>query len=189
VQLDPDNATAQNNLVVFYLDLGQYAQALPHAEALLRRNPHIPDNAFGLAFNYTLLHRNEDAAKAFDLAQPDTPLGKVLIAAGRLVYQSVLDPSLHVRALATVDALRRRTDLDPFSLSDVIQLDLVLGQTHSVLDLLPGLCASAPTACSDLSVNPLWLPLHGDPKFQALVKKYDTASQPPASAAPASSSS
>src|SRR6185437_8945059 len=80
VQLDPDNASAQNNLVAFYLDLGQYAQALPHAEALLRLDPRSVDSAFVLALNYALLHRNEDAAKVFDGAQPDTPLGKALVA-------------------------------------------------------------------------------------------------------------
>jgi serine/threonine-protein kinase len=185
-QLDPDNAIAQNNLAVLYLDVGQYVQALQPAQALLRLDPHNVDSAFGLALNYALLHRNEDAAKAFDRVQPDTQLGKALVAAGKLAYLSVLDPSLHVQALAAVDALRRRTDLDPSSLSDMIQLDLVLGQTRSALDLLPGFCASAPTGCSDISVNPTFLPLHGDPAFEALVKKYDTTSQPPASTASAS---
>jgi hypothetical protein len=55
--------------------------------------------------------------------------------------------------------------------------------------LLPQNCAAAPSSCSDISVNPLWLPLRDQPAFQALVKKYDTFSQPPASAASATAAS
>ena len=187
VQLDPDNITAQNNLAQNYLDLGQYAQALPHIQAVSRLDPHSPDNAFTLAQVYGLLHRNKDAVKAFDLVTPDTELGKAIVAAGRLTYQSVLNPKLRMQALAAVETLRKRPDLDPFSLGDVIQLYLVLGENHAGLDLLHDLCAGIPVACNDLSVNPVWLPLRGDPRFEALEKKYDTTSQPPASAAPASS--
>ncbi|MGH8118689.1 MAG: hypothetical protein ACREPY_16940 [Rhodanobacteraceae bacterium] len=66
-----------------------------------------------LALSYSLLHRDEDAVKAFDLAQPDTPLAKALVATGRLSYQAVLDPKRHAQALAAVALLRRRSDLDP----------------------------------------------------------------------------
>lgn len=188
VQLDPDSATAQNNLVVAYADLGEYAQALPHMQALLRLDPHSADSALGLAQTYALLHRNAEAVKAFDLVQPETPLAKALVAAGKLAYASVLDPARHAEAQAAVAALARRTDLDPNSLGDVMQLQLVLGDKASVLARLPGFCASFRVACNDLSVYPMWIPLHGDPKFEALVKQYDTVSKPAAAASAASSS-
>jgi len=183
VQLDPGNAPAQNDLAVASLDLGEYAQALPPLQALLRLDPHSVDSAFLLALTYALLHRNAEAVKAFDLAQPETPLAEALVAAGRLVYASVLDPARHAQALAAVAAFGRRTDLDPVSLADVIQLDLVLGEKRSALARLPGLCASASVICSDLSVNPIFLPLRGDPGFEALVKQYDIVSKPAAAAA------
>ena len=183
VQLDPGNAPAQNDLAVASLDLGEYAQALPPLQALLRLDPHSVDSAFLLALTYALLHRNAEAVKAFDLAQPETPLAEALVAAGRLVYASVLDPARHAQALAAVAAFGRRTDLDPVSLADVIQLDLVLGEKRSALARLPGLCASASVICADLSVNPVWLPLRGDPRFEALVKQYDTVSKPAAAVA------
>jgi TolB-like protein/cytochrome c-type biogenesis protein CcmH/NrfG len=188
VQLDPRNAIAQNNVAIAYLDLGEYAQALPPLQALMKLAPHSVDTAMLLALTYSLLHRHEDAAKAFDLVQLDTPLAKALVGAGRLTYQSLLDPKLHAQALAALDALRQHSDLDPLSTGDVIQLDLALGQDDTALDQLPKWCTSLPVACNDLSVNPIWLPLRGKPVFQALVKKYDTVSQPPASAASSSSS-
>ncbi|MDE2108613.1 MAG: hypothetical protein KGJ20_05330, partial [Gammaproteobacteria bacterium] len=82
------------------------------------------------------------------------------------------------QALAAVEALGRRADLDPASMYDVIQLELALGQNPTALEQLPKFCASFPVACSDISISPVWLPLRGDPRFQALVKQYDTVSKP-----------
>jgi len=191
VQLDPDNATAQNNLAVFELDLGEYAQALAPAQALMRLDPTSADSAITAALAYSLLHRDADAVKAFDLVQPKTELAKALVAAGRLTYHSLLDPKLHTQALAAVNALRKRGDIDPASMSDVLQLELTLGQNATVLEQAPKFCASLRAACNDLSINPAWIPLRRDPRFQALVKQYDTTSKPAtaASAAPASAAS
>ena len=76
-------------------------------------------------------------------------------------------------------------------MGDVIQLFLALGRNSTALELLPQNCAASPVGCSDLSVNPLFIPLRGQPRFEALVKQYDTVSKPTASAAaaPASASS
>ena len=178
VQLDPDNVGAQNNLATINLDLGQYQQALGPWQATIRLDPHSADNAFGLALTYALLHQYADAVKAFDLVQPSNELGKTLVATGRLVYQSLLDPKLRPRALAAVQELHKRSDLDPQSMEDVLQLYSALGETAVVLDLLPKFCAAAPFGCSDLSLNPLLLSLHGDPRFQKLVQQYDTVSKP-----------
>jgi TolB-like protein/Tfp pilus assembly protein PilF len=180
VRFDPDNATAQNNLASYALDAGEYAQALAPWQATLRLDPHGADTAFGLALTYSLLHRDADAVKAFDLAQPDTDLAKALVAAGRLAYQSLLDPKRRAEALAAVDALRQRPDLDPTSMADVIQLYLTLGQNQTALELMPQNCAAMQVICNDLSVLPLYVPLHGQPRFEALVKQYDTTSKPAA---------
>jgi TolB-like protein/Tfp pilus assembly protein PilF len=189
VQLDPGNAAAQNNLADDYLDFGDYARALPPAQAVLRLDPRSADSALTLAQTYALLHRNAEAVKAFDLVKAETPLAKALIAAGKLSFESVLDPARHAEALAAVEALGRRTDLDPYSLADVIQLDLVLGEKRSALALLPGFCASFRVDCDDLGVNPVWLPLHGEPRFEALVKQNDTVSKRAAAASAGASSS
>lgn len=184
VQLDPDSAAAQNSLAGAELDSGEYAQALIPAQALMRLDPTSADSAMGLALVYSLLHRDAEAVKAFDIVQPDTELAKALIAAGRLTYQSVLDPKLHAKALAVVDALRKRSDLDPDSMGNVMEFELALGENTAALEQLPKLCASLWFACNDLSVFPLWIPLHGNPRFEALVKQYDTTSKPAPASAP-----
>ncbi len=191
VQLDPDNATAQNNLATAEVDVGEYAQAVAPWQATVRLDPTSADSALELALTYSLLHRDADAVKAFDLVQPTTELAKALVAAGQLTYRSRLDPKLQTQALAAVEALRQRTNLDPTAMADVLQLELALGQNPTALEQLPKYCAATPVGCNDLSVNPEYLVLHGQPAFEALVKQYDTVSEPApaATAAPASVSS
>jgi tetratricopeptide (TPR) repeat protein len=187
VQLDPDSVTAQNNLATDYLDLGEYAQALTPSLALIRLTPHSASTAFGLAQVYALLHRSEEAAKAFDLVQPDTALGRQLVAAGKLAYRSVLDPKLHAQALTAADALRKRSDLDPDSLYDLFIAYLVLDRKDVALDLLQRSCDPTPYSCNDFAMNPTYIPLRGDPRFEAMAKKYDATSQPAASASTSAS--
>lgn len=182
-RLDPDNATAQNNLATNYLDLGEYAGALAPSLALAELAPHSASSAFGLAQVYALLHHHQDAIHAFDLVHPDTPLGRQLVAAGRLAYQSVLGPKMRPQALDAADALRKRPDLDPDSLYDLFQVYMVLNKSNVALDLLDRSCRPAPFSCSDFALNPAYIPLRGDPRFEALAKKYGGISQPPASAA------
>ncbi|MGH8126589.1 MAG: tetratricopeptide repeat protein [Rhodanobacteraceae bacterium] len=180
VQLDPESALAQNNVALIYMDLGKYRQELAYSQALVNLAPHSATAAINLAQNYALLHRNKEAVKAFDKVQPDTELGKALVAAGRLAFQSVLDPKLRAQALVAADSLYRRHDLDPESQGNLIQIYLVLGNKVPALDLLAKFCKSQPYSCADFQVNPTYNPLRGDPRFKALDKKYDYS--PPVSA-------
>ena len=181
-QLDPDSAITQNNLAISYLNVGEYPEALAPSLAVAKLAPHSASTAFGLAQAYSLLHRNQDAINAFDLVHPDTPLGRQLVAAGKLTYQSVLDPKLRPQALDAADALRQRSDLDPDSLYNLFIVYLVLDKKDIALNLLDRSCAPAPFSCSDFAVNPTYVPLRDDPRFEAMEKKYGMISQPPASA-------
>jgi TolB-like protein/cytochrome c-type biogenesis protein CcmH/NrfG len=176
-QLDPDDATVQNNLATLYLDLGEYPRALAPSLALAKLTSQSAGTGFGLAQVYALLHRDQDAIRAFDLVHPDTPLGRQLLAAGKLAYQAVPDPKLRPQALAAADALRKRSDLDPDSLYNLFVVYLVLDKKDVALDLLDRSCAPNPFACSDFAVNPTYIPLHGDPRFEAMAKKYAPPSQ------------
>ncbi|MGH8184811.1 MAG: tetratricopeptide repeat protein [Rhodanobacteraceae bacterium] len=182
VQLDPENANAQNNVATVYMDLGEYRQELAHSQALVELAPHSPAAALYLAQNYALLHQDKDAVNAFDTVQPDTGLGKALATAGRLAYQSVLDPKLRTQALAAAEALYQHPDLDPGSQLDLMQIYLVLGKKDPALTLLTKACKFVPYSCADFPDNPTYIPLRGDPRFKALEKKYDSDLQLPASA-------
>jgi len=181
-RLDPDNAMAQNNLVTTYVNLGEYQNALPPLLALIKLAPRSPTTAFGLAQDCALLHRDQDAVKAFDLVHPDTALGRQFVATGKLAYQSVLDPKLRPQALAAADALRQRSDLGPDSLYNLFMVYLVLDKKDVALNLLDRSCEPEPFSCSDFAVNPTYIPLRGNPRFEAMAKKYAATPQSPTSA-------
>jgi TolB-like protein/cytochrome c-type biogenesis protein CcmH/NrfG len=175
VRLDPENAIAQTNLASYYMDLGDFQRALAPVKVTMRLAPHAPSAVFNLAQIYALLQRDEDAAKAFDLAQPTTPFDRQLIAAGRLAYQSALDPKLRPQALAALKPLRERNDLDSYTRANLVELYLELGEQSAAMELLPGICRDAPVTCSDIQVNPSYKALHDEPGFTKLVQQYDTS--------------
>ncbi|MGH8377663.1 MAG: tetratricopeptide repeat protein, partial [Gammaproteobacteria bacterium] len=172
-RLDPDSAAAQNNLAANYQDLANWSQMVTAEQALNRLSPHDIDAAFGLALAYTQMQRGEEAVKAFDLVQPATALDGQLVDAGGLTYQALLQPSLRPKALAALDKLRHAR-ISPSAESDLLQLYLALGEKETTMQLLAGLCATAPVVCSDLAINPVYASLHGDPYYENLAKQYTT---------------
>lgn len=174
-RLDPDNATAQNNLATLYQDLGNWPGMVEAAKALNRLSPKGTDAAFYLAFAYDAMGRNADAAKAFDLVHPTSKTDQQLVDAGRLAYQALLRPSLRPTALSALAALRR-ANLGPFAQGNVLLLYLALDDKEVAMQMLPGICSAAPVGCNDLAINPMYRPLHGNPRFESLAKKYSTLS-------------
>jgi hypothetical protein len=63
---------------------------------------------------------------------------------------------------------------------------MALDAIAPALQLLPGFCAIDRFNCGDLGVSPMFTALHGDPRFEQLVKQYGTMMD---NAAPASASS
>lgn len=171
--LDPLSAVAWANLSAANQDLGDWPQMLAASQALIKLSPHDTDAAFSLAFAYAQLNRVQDAAAAFDQVKPATALDQQLLDAGRLTYQSLLKPALRPQAMAALGTLRR-AKLSPSSQGDLMQLYLALDDTEPVLQMLSGNCANDPIDCIDLAINPLWQPLHGNPRFEKLAKQYTT---------------
>ena len=171
--LDPRSVAAQLNLTADYLDLHDYPPALAAALTIVKLSPDYIDSAFALAFLYQQMHRDRDMVTAFDQVKPSTALDRQLVDAGRLTYQALLKPAVRPQALSALKKLRH-TKLSPYAHGDLIQLYLALGEKTATLQLLSELCTSAPVGCSDLAINPIFQPLHGDPRFQKLAKKYTT---------------
>ncbi|HEX7348727.1 MAG TPA: hypothetical protein VF264_03640 [Rhodanobacteraceae bacterium] len=172
-RLDPDNATVQNNLATLYQDMGNWPKTIAAAQALNKLAPRSTDPAFYLAFAYSQMRRGADAVHAFDLVHPATAADRQLVAAGRLTYRALLDPSLHAQALEALAALRHATS-NPYANGDLLQLYLALGENAIALEMLPAICAAGPVGCNDLAFNPLYTALHGDPQFVKLAKQYTT---------------
>ena len=172
--LDPDNATAWNDLATTAQDLGDWAGMIKAAQALLRINPQTVDSAFYLAYAYQQLRQDDAMVAAFDLVKPANAVDKAQVAAGRRVYQSLVNPALRPPALAAVQQLARDQSNQDVA-DNLVQLWLALGENAQALKQLQGVCPAAPVACGDLAINPAYAPLRADPAFQKLAKQYTTA--------------
>ncbi|MGH8114893.1 MAG: tetratricopeptide repeat protein [Rhodanobacteraceae bacterium] len=172
--LDPANATAWNNLATTAQDLGDWAQMIQAAEAMLRLDPEDVDSAFGFTFAYQQLHQDDKIDSAFAAVKPATDIDRQQVAAGRLTYQALADPTLRPQALAALKDLSRHQSNLAVAYN-LLQMYLALGETAPALHLLEGICPAIPVACNDLAVNPMYPPaLRADPRFQQLAKKYNT---------------
>ncbi len=171
--LDPANATAWSNLAADAQDLGDWMLDIQATKQLIQLDPKVVDSAFGLALAYQRLRQNDNMVAAFDLVQPSTPLDRAQVDAGRLTYKALRDPALRPQALAALKSLARHQSNADVA-SNLMQLHLALGETTPALDILEGFCPADPIACSDLAVSPIYTPLQGHPRFEALAKKYST---------------
>lgn len=172
-QLDPDNAAAWNNLAAGDQDLGDWAQMVTVAQALIRIDPASVDGAFYLAYAYQQLHQYAKMVAAFDRVKPATPVDREQVTTGRLVYRVVADPAQRPQALAALKSLSgHQFNVDVAG--NLIQMYSSLGEHAAVLPLLETFCPANPTACSDLAISPMYTALRADPRFQKLVKKYNT---------------
>jgi len=182
-RLAPDNGVVQNTLASDYADLRDWPAALRTYRTLNKVVPNPVGNALNLAYVYSQMQRDQQAVEVFDQLHPTTSFGKQYVAAFKLTYQARLQPALKPQALAAVDKLPgRKTGADGV----LIQLYLALDAKARVMQLLPDFCARSRVNCGDLGVSPMFTALHGDQRFEALVKQYGSVMD---SVAPASATS
>ncbi len=172
-RLDPDNATAWNNIGTTDQDLGDWAQVVTAAQALVRLDPASVDGAFYLAYAYQQLHQYDRMVAAFDLVKPATPVDREQVTTGRLAYRAVADPALRPQALAALKSLSRHQS-NPDVAANLVTMYASLGQHAALLQALETLCPATPVACGDLAINPMYTALRADPRFQKLVERYNT---------------
>jgi adenylate cyclase len=183
--LDPASATAWNNLATTAQDLGNWALMIQASETLLRLDPTNVDVALGLAFAYQQLRRDDQIESAFAAVKPATDIDRQQVAAGQLTYRALADPTLRPQALMALKNLSRHASNQDVA-GNLMQMYLSLGETAPALQELESYCPAVPVACYDLAINPMYVALRTDPRFQKLAKKYTTVTlAAPASAATA----
>ncbi len=172
-QLDPDNAIAWNNLATYDEDLGDWAQLMTAAQAMIRLDPASVDSAFYLAYAYQQLHQYGPMVAAFDRVKPANDMDKQQVTTGRLVYRAVADPALRPQALAALKDLSRHQSNQDVA-GNLISMYASLGEHAALLQALETSCPGDPIGCNDLAINPYYTALRADPRFQNLVKRYNT---------------
>ena len=172
--LDPANEIAWGNLAAQAQDIGDWTQDIRAYETIIKLDPADVDSAFGLAFAYQQLHQYDKMVAVFDMVKPATSLDRKQVDVGRLTYRALGDPALRPQALAALTTLARHQS-NQGTTYNLLQMYLALSETAPALTLLENFCPAAPVGCNDLAVNPIYMPLRGDLRFEALSKKYTTA--------------
>jgi TolB-like protein len=172
-QLDPDSTVAQYNLAFMYLDLGEWAQSIEAAQALIRLDPQDVDGAFLIAYARQRLYQHGQMVAAFDLVRPVTPLDRQQVDTGRQVYRAVANPTLRPQALAALGDLSRHQSNNDVA-GNLVPMYASLGEYAKLLQLLENVCQGYTAFCTDLAVNPWYEGLRDDPRFQRLAKEYST---------------
>jgi hypothetical protein len=85
----------------------------------------------------------------------------------------VADPAQQSQALAALQALSRHQS-NPDVAINLIMMYASLGEHAALLQSLEAFCPAVPVACGDLAINPAYTALRADPRFQKLVKKYNS---------------
>ena len=70
------------------------------------------------------------------------------------------------------DLSRHQSNVDVAG--NLIQMYSSLGEHAAVLQALKTFCPAIPVGCNDLAINPMYTALRADPRFQKLVKQYNT---------------
>lgn len=173
VQIDPGNANAWNDVALSYRDDHDWMREITAIEHVIGLNPEVVDSAFDLAYVHQQLRQYDATTKAFDLVKPANAIDRQQVQTGRLVYGSLRTPELRPQALAAVQELaRHQANLDVAG--NLLYMYVALGKTEPAFELLSHICPADPDDCVDLKSNPLFAPLQGDPRFQALMEKYAT---------------
>ena len=170
-RLDPDYATAWANLAEYSQDAGDWVGEAKASETLIGIDPADVDGAFYLAYARRQLRQNDAAVKAFDTASPTSTIDREQVKAGKLVYQSLQNLRLRPQAMVVVRELAVHS-LNQDVAGNLLYLYAALGEHADALKLLQRYCLSNPFGCFDIAINPLYVPLHDDPAFQKLARKY-----------------
>jgi TolB-like protein/tetratricopeptide (TPR) repeat protein len=170
-RLDPDYATAWANLAEYSQDAGDWVGEAKASETLIGIDPADVDGAFYLAYARRQLRQDDAAVRAFDTASPASTIDREQVKAGKLVYQSLQNLRLRPQAMVVVRELAVHSSSQDVA-GNLLYLYAALGERADALKLLQRYCLSNPFGCFDIAINPLYVPLHDDPVFQKLARKY-----------------
>jgi TolB-like protein/Flp pilus assembly protein TadD len=170
LEVDPLSPGLYSDLGWIYWGSDRIDQAIPHFRKALELDRNFHNARMLLAFSYQLTGKSAEAAAEFQtLAQlaPDWPwvrgtLGYFYAVTGR--------PAEAGKALAELNQLARKRYVPPWARAII---HIGLGQKSRALDWLEKGCAEHDGWMWTLNVDPWYISLRDEPRFQALVKKVE----------------
>jgi adenylate cyclase len=166
LELDPLSLIINNNVGFIHAFRGEAEQAARAYEATVQLDPSFPTGLSNLWGAYLRLGRFDDALAVLDRLEATGPGPRA--RAFRAFTEGVRDPARRGPALAALQEVGRQPDANAWSLA---ALYATLGEFAPALDWLERAYAERHYNLPHLVIEPMLQPLHGQPRFEALVRE------------------
>ncbi len=167
-ELDPLNsAGAYNQEGVILYFARRYDEAIAKFQQLFRVDPGYTDAYFYIALVYTQMGQYEQALASLRETDPQVSQPDALTIRG-YVYARLGQPDEARRALARLEELSNDRPVSSFHKAVI---SIGLGEYDRALDLLEQAAEERTWHLAILKVEPVFDPVRGEPRFQALLEK------------------
>jgi adenylate cyclase len=165
LELDPLSLIINNNLGFIHQFRGEAEQAARAYEATIELDPSFPTGLANLWGAYLRLGRFDDALAVLDRIEENG--GRPVVDAFRTYIEGLRDPARRGPAIVALQEVGRRPDANAWHLA---LLSATIGELDAALDLLERAYAERHFNLPYLVVMPQLRPLHGHPRYEALVR-------------------
>lgn len=162
-ELDPVSAGMIGNLGAMYYYAGQYPQAIATWEAARALEPSDLVTVANLAMGYAVGGRQADALRAAEYVLARAPDDDYIVATAAYVYARGGARNEAERLLGRLEA---RPHASPYLIAGIHG---ALGRSDRALQLLGVAVRGHDDYAGDVAVDPVFLPLHADARFQRLL--------------------
>ena len=163
IELDPLNATSYENRAGALFDLRRYADAVSYAEEVKRKSPDLFDFPTLLGDCFVLLGRYREAQEQYALAKPDQW--------ERLTGEAILMARTGDRDGANRKLQRMQQLFGDAASYQYGEIYAQLGNRDRALAALERAWEIRDGGLLNLRMDPALDPLHGDPRFEAIIKR------------------
>jgi Flp pilus assembly protein TadD len=163
--LDPLSLMIRANLGGAYLSAGRYTEAIQHLRATLDLDPTYGSAHGGLAITFAEAHRNEDAMKEYSKAFPVSNT-EALAFRAYLYARS----GKHQEARNLVRNMENTATLRALPIYNQAALYAVIGDADRAFELLSKSFDDR-CALADLQLDTRFREFHGDPRYQAVLRR------------------
>jgi adenylate cyclase len=166
LELDPLSLIINNNLGFIHQFRGEIEQAARAYEATIELDPSFPTGLSNLWGAYQRLGRFDDALAVLDRLEATG--ARPGVDALRTYTEGLRDPARRGPALAALQEVARRPDSNTWNLAVMYAM---IGELDAALDVLERAYAERHYNLPYLAIMPQLQPLHGHPRYEALVRE------------------
>ena len=168
LELDPLSSHMNAHMGLAFLRAGRLDEGIEQLKRTVRLDPTYIRGYLFLAFGYGLKHMD---AEAFETVKRAVALqGDTIEALPQYAYVLIL-AGKHAEGLQVLHHLEGNLSRQYVSPFELAAIHVALGERNRALDLLETAYRERSRGMFYLKVEPEFLPLHSDPRFQAIVAR------------------